>query len=1119
MQHDGTGNDCDDSHIMASSASPYGYTPTTFSDCSVSYVQSFFDSYSILSCLSNEPYETEFAVCGNGFVEQGESCDCGASNCDGIDSCCDGSTCAIYNNYDCSNSDACCADCQIIKASENYVCRELDTNNDCDIEAEYCDGTSSTCPSDTLGIEGTSCTYLHSNDGLCYNGQCISISEQCDVYEAFYEEGDTTYDICDDDVSNGYATDTTCDYLYCKEDGSGCDEQSDVEFEDGTPCTEGTQQCTDAPCQCEGGACKDSDQILTYIWTAGPYSACSIDCREDEDDEPGVQIRLVNCTLQDGTIEDDSNCDADSKPQSSRQCNDFECTFCEGFSGVNGPCNNGTCSESSGSCICDNGYGGEFCDVKPGLYFQAITRRVFNDGTITISHRADPCNTIPAQNDGVAMTVPVNESSLDTLYVGETVYLRWNSTGDLDYLAVGLIPLDPDSKQLWPEYVGETLATDNQACDSENGTSYDPCFNDTSCDDFGFEITSDITPGFYQIIVRFNEDFEVLSKNITIECNPDFCNKSGHGYCNDTFSECVCTDDYYGGSCSSYNCSEWEFRTTNADAWSESTFYDKCHWGDECIANATDVDDLCDCGIHWGGTYCEHPIDGCSTFVDKTECDTEEASTGWCVWDSGSGSCVYDECYDYDESECANLNISTTCYWDEDGYCARITCDDIEPCENGAVRRSLHSALSICDSWYCDCSTVSDSDAYWTVSLTSTLSRSNTSSNLDIFVCDACSLDCAHGSDESSDCTTCDNCDDDVYGGVDCNKVQWIGEFKVLVEWDTAAGSDAAEFDELLVQDLAYYFGISTSRIEIWQLKGDGDGNSIVYFKYIFDTTDDRTAQATGGDVFTSFRTNLQTEGSVAYRGFLLGESDSSYELTWCLPENEECDPDAQFAFWRWFYICLGGSYGFEFLVIIIYRLATSRRRQKAYEEKVREVRKAQLRLMEHHQKARRVGMRDVSKNRAHKIHRAKDKQHKEEVREARRRSKVEADEIKRRRSSQASQGNKSSTGHGHARSEVEFQNQRLGSGSASGAANITVGNNSQFEVPSVSSANRAQSHSHHSNEGGGRGGNNGNFNPGDFERPLPPGWTMYMSNDGIPYYYNSMTGETSWRHPMDPKF
>merc|ERR1712113_1254201 len=90
-----------------------------------------------------------------------------------------------------------------------------------------------------------------------------------------------------------------------------------------------------------------------------------------------------------------------------------------------------------------------------------------------------------------------------------------------------------------------------------------------------------------------------------------------------------------------------------------------------------------------------------------------------------------------------------------------------------------------------------------------------------------------------------------------------------------------------------------------------------------------------------------------------------------CIPTKEECDPSKQINVLTIFYFCCGGSFGLVIILVILYRIATRGRRQRAYEARVREVRQAQLRLMEHHNKARRVGMRDVSKNRAHKIHKA----------------------------------------------------------------------------------------------------------------------------------------------------
>ena len=75
MQHDSNGNTCDNSaFIMAAVGSPYGTRPDSFSTCSIQYNQNFFSSVSYsntLKCLDNKPSESSFAVCRNGFVEEG----------------------------------------------------------------------------------------------------------------------------------------------------------------------------------------------------------------------------------------------------------------------------------------------------------------------------------------------------------------------------------------------------------------------------------------------------------------------------------------------------------------------------------------------------------------------------------------------------------------------------------------------------------------------------------------------------------------------------------------------------------------------------------------------------------------------------------------------------------------------------------------------------------------------------------------------------------------------------------------------------------------------------------------------------------------------------------------
>lgn len=60
----------------------------------------------------------ERAICGNGFVESGEECDCGLpENCD--NKCCNPSTCKLKSNSECATGKCCdLSTCRIRKKSE-----------------------------------------------------------------------------------------------------------------------------------------------------------------------------------------------------------------------------------------------------------------------------------------------------------------------------------------------------------------------------------------------------------------------------------------------------------------------------------------------------------------------------------------------------------------------------------------------------------------------------------------------------------------------------------------------------------------------------------------------------------------------------------------------------------------------------------------------------------------------------------------------------------------------------------------------------------------------------------------------------------------------------------------
>uniref|UniRef100_A0A3B4ASB6 ADAM metallopeptidase domain 28 n=1 Tax=Periophthalmus magnuspinnatus TaxID=409849 RepID=A0A3B4ASB6_9GOBI len=142
--------------------------PKDFSTCSRSKYEEFLLSRGV-DCLLDKPdYKTLVSppVCGNGFVEAGEQCDCGTcTNC-----CCNASTCAFSEGSQCAEGE-CCEDCKILGRSRE--CRRK--RDECDL-AEYCDGASAVCPEDVFSVNGLPCD---NTKGFCYNGECPQRSRQC----------------------------------------------------------------------------------------------------------------------------------------------------------------------------------------------------------------------------------------------------------------------------------------------------------------------------------------------------------------------------------------------------------------------------------------------------------------------------------------------------------------------------------------------------------------------------------------------------------------------------------------------------------------------------------------------------------------------------------------------------------------------------------------------------------------------------------------------------------------------------------------------------------------------------------------------------------------------------
>ncbi|XP_064176797.1 disintegrin and metalloproteinase domain-containing protein 12 [Anguilla rostrata] len=145
--------------------------PTVFSSCSKKDLAASLEK-GVGMCLFNMP-EVKVLYggqkCGNGYVEEGEECDCGElEEC--MNPCCNATTCTLKGDAVCAHGQ-CCEDCKLKLAGT--PCRE--SSNSCDLP-EFCTGANAHCPANVYLHDGHAC---HNVDGYCYNGICQTHEQQC----------------------------------------------------------------------------------------------------------------------------------------------------------------------------------------------------------------------------------------------------------------------------------------------------------------------------------------------------------------------------------------------------------------------------------------------------------------------------------------------------------------------------------------------------------------------------------------------------------------------------------------------------------------------------------------------------------------------------------------------------------------------------------------------------------------------------------------------------------------------------------------------------------------------------------------------------------------------------
>jgi hypothetical protein len=198
----------------------------------------------------------------NGFVEEGEECDCGlgenppaGATCAGTKDPCCTPTCTLLSTATCSELDACCTSCQIVSNSAQ-VCRGA--SGQCDL-AETCDGATSKCPADFSKTVGSECTDAYLGTGACFSGGCVSHVDQCKRIGSIYKN-------CADSIQLQQNNGNFCMTLWCEQPGGSCtsflrDGQA-IGMDDGTICGTGSV-CQNS--QCVGRFCDGSCGTFMYV--------------------------------------------------------------------------------------------------------------------------------------------------------------------------------------------------------------------------------------------------------------------------------------------------------------------------------------------------------------------------------------------------------------------------------------------------------------------------------------------------------------------------------------------------------------------------------------------------------------------------------------------------------------------------------------------------------------------------------------------------------------------------------------------------------------------------------------------------------------------------------------
>ncbi|KAL7885618.1 hypothetical protein AOLI_G00059130 [Acnodon oligacanthus] len=305
--------------------------PRVFNPCNQAELKRYLGSGGG-KCLFNPPNTRALfggQRCGNGYLEEGEECDCGeVEECSSP--CCNANNCTLKAGAECAHG-VCCENCKL--KSPGVLCRPH--SGSCDLP-EYCDGKSESCPANFYLMDGSSCAH---GKAYCYTGMCLTVEQQC--HSLWGKDARPAPDLCFTKVNE--AGDS---FGNCGKDLMG----------KYRACTERDAKC--GKIQCLSSASKPIGTNAVPIDTTIPDGQRKILCRGTHVYRPDQEEESQGDTLDPGLVMTGTKC-GDNAICFGGECRNasfLQADECSSKCHGHGLCNN------NHNCHCDAGWAPPYCE-------------------------------------------------------------------------------------------------------------------------------------------------------------------------------------------------------------------------------------------------------------------------------------------------------------------------------------------------------------------------------------------------------------------------------------------------------------------------------------------------------------------------------------------------------------------------------------------------------------------------------------------------------------------------------------------------------------------------------------------------------------------------------------